>query len=211
MFRYRRTTAAERAATKARNLELKAERAGKCATCQICARAILANTGLIAHHGYQRPSHGWQTASCMGARFRPYEVACDALPPAIEAVKDHIARTEHALANWQANPPEGIRCERQTRDRRTGEKYTVQWTVIRPVGFDRSAPLPADKNQAAWDYTPARRSEYSFRPCDLVNYAHVYAGRLAGLAQDIAASKHTLAYFEKRLAEWVAPKESPDA
>ena len=43
-------------------------------TCQICDRAIKANTGVIAHHGYQRPGEGWQTASCPGARALPYEV-----------------------------------------------------------------------------------------------------------------------------------------
>jgi hypothetical protein len=47
--------------------------------CQICARPIKANTGRIALHGYQRPGHGWQTASCYGARCQPYEVANDAL------------------------------------------------------------------------------------------------------------------------------------
>jgi len=53
--------------------------------CQICGRAILANTGVIAHHGYKRPGDGWQTSSCFGARYRPYEIACDALPDAIKA------------------------------------------------------------------------------------------------------------------------------
>jgi hypothetical protein len=46
-------------------------------TCQICARLIHAAHGVIAHHGYSRPSRGsgWQTASCLGARFAPYEVS----------------------------------------------------------------------------------------------------------------------------------------
>lgn len=172
-------------------------------TCQICGRAIKAKKGLIAHHGYQRPGDGWQTVSCMGARYRPYEVACDALPPAIAAVTDHIARTKNVLATWKAEPPQGIRCERETRCRVFSfVKYRVEWTVIRQACFDRSAPLPAEKNQEAWDSFPAPRSNYGFRPCDLVNYAHVYAGRLAGFARDIEASKQTLAHFEKRLAEW---------
>jgi hypothetical protein len=44
-------------------------------TCQICARPILAKTGLIAHHGYERPSwnSGYQSPSCYGARKLPYE------------------------------------------------------------------------------------------------------------------------------------------
>lgn len=56
-------------------------------TCQICARAIHAGTGMIAHHGYERPGRGWQTASCMGARELPFEVSRDALGRWIESVK----------------------------------------------------------------------------------------------------------------------------
>lgn len=48
-------------------------------TCQCCGRAILANTGKIAHHGYTRPGMGWQTASCEGATHLPFEVSRDAL------------------------------------------------------------------------------------------------------------------------------------
>lgn len=211
MFRRYRQSPAERAALKAANVARKAERAAKCATCQICARAILANTGVIAHHGYQRPSQGWQTASCMGARYRPYEVACDALPPAIESVKAHITHMESVLATWTNEPPRGITCERDQRDRRTGDKYRVEWTVIRPVGFDPTAPLPTEKNQAAWDSTPSRRSNYGLRECDLRNYAHVYAGRIAEFAQDIQASRDTLAYFEQRLADWKPPTPTEDS
>jgi hypothetical protein len=48
-------------------------------TCQICGRAIHANTGRIAHHGYQRPGHGYQTASCPGTHHDPFEVSRDEL------------------------------------------------------------------------------------------------------------------------------------
>lgn len=47
--------------------------------CQCCGRAILANKGTIAHHGYERPNHGWQTASCIGAKRLPFEVDRTAL------------------------------------------------------------------------------------------------------------------------------------
>lgn len=48
-------------------------------TCQCCGRKIFAETGVIAHHGYERPGTGWQTASCFGARELPFEVSRDAL------------------------------------------------------------------------------------------------------------------------------------
>lgn len=177
-------------------------------TCQICARVIKSKSGLIAHHGYQRPDHGWQTSSCMGARYRPYEVACDALPPAIESVERHIERMTATLVDWTANPPRAIRCERTNR-RDAWDKYNVEWSVIRPTNFDPAAPVTrGNENQAPWDYTPAPRYNYGMRPCDVRSYAAVYAGNIKDFARDIADSKETLVYFRKRLAEWKAPAEA---
>lgn len=48
-------------------------------TCQLCGREIGNATGVIAHHGYERPGHGWQTHSCEGARFPSFEVSRDRL------------------------------------------------------------------------------------------------------------------------------------
>lgn len=70
---------------------LKAERDAKAMTCQICARPILANTGAIAHHGYERPGDGFQTASCWGARKAPYEESCSDLVTEIESSKERLA------------------------------------------------------------------------------------------------------------------------
>lgn len=72
-------------------------------TCQICAREIKANTGLIAHHGYQRPWHGSgiQTRSCMGARHLPYEKDCTVLKKYVDIVttqRDATKTTRDALA-----------------------------------------------------------------------------------------------------------------
>lgn len=178
-------------------------------TCQICARVIKSASGKIAHHGYKRPSEGWQTASCMGARYRPYEVACDALPPAIKAVIAHIERMQSVLADWRASPPASIRCTRELRDRRTAVKYPLEWHALKPAGFDASAELPDEKHQARWDSNPSPRSNYGLRECDIINYAHMYAGRLGEFARDIEASKQTLDYFRKRLADWKAPAQAP--
>jgi len=71
--------------------------------CQICAREIKANTGTIAHHGYQRPGNGWQTASCMGAKYLPYEQSRDRIPAVIEAYKgirqNNLDRAEELMTN----------------------------------------------------------------------------------------------------------------
>lgn len=55
-------------------------------TCQCCGRKHLANNGKIAHHGYQRPGGGWQTASCAGARQLPFEVSREWLGSAIKSM-----------------------------------------------------------------------------------------------------------------------------
>lgn len=63
-------------------------------TCQCCGRPILASKGRVAHHGYQRPGHGWQTGSCMGALHAPFEVSRDRLGAMIAALVDYRSRTE---------------------------------------------------------------------------------------------------------------------
>lgn len=63
-------------------------------TCQICEREIKAKGGIIAHHGYKRPGNGWQTSSCMGARFQPYEVSADRIPSVIDTYKQWAEREE---------------------------------------------------------------------------------------------------------------------
>jgi hypothetical protein len=59
---------------------------GERMTCQCCGRKILAKHGSIAHHGYERPDYGYQTASCMGAKELPFEVDRKALGRQIVSV-----------------------------------------------------------------------------------------------------------------------------
>lgn len=73
-------------------------------TCQCCAHGILANTGVIAHHGYQRPGLGWQTASCPGAREVPFEVSRDWLGKHIEGQRQRLEGLRRHLARLQAAP-----------------------------------------------------------------------------------------------------------
>lgn len=85
-FQRRRELSAEETAF---NAARRAARAQAAMTCQCCNRPILANKGQIALHGYQRPGHGWQTASCMGARALPFEVDRGALAKMIEGLKNY--------------------------------------------------------------------------------------------------------------------------
>lgn len=76
MYRRRRQLSG---AEKEANARERAEREAAAMTCQICSRKILANTGVVAHHGYNRPGDGWQTDSCGGARDLPFEMDRTAL------------------------------------------------------------------------------------------------------------------------------------
>lgn len=77
---------------------LEAGRAKKPAgTCQICGRHIHHAHGVIAHHGYERPVEGYQTASCPGARHLPFEKDRTVLGEHIESLKKILAGAEERL------------------------------------------------------------------------------------------------------------------
>lgn len=155
-------------------------------TCQICARPIKSKSGLIAHHGYTRPNRGsgWQTASCFGARYRPYELACDALPLAIASLSKHIDTVTAGRARLFTAPPAGLPWTLQ------GYHHDTTGTALRPIGFDPHAPvLPS--------YTSGGQ----------VRYARLFEQQAARMAADIKASTETLAFFRERLAAWTAPAE----
>ena len=67
-------------------------------TCACCFRPIAVVKSLMAHHGYTRPGHGNQTASCPGIRFRPLEVSKDGLVYILELVRGEHAANQDALA-----------------------------------------------------------------------------------------------------------------
>lgn len=60
-------------------------------TCPCCFRQIAVTDGTMAHHGYQRPGHGWQTASCPGIRFKPLEVSSEGLVWLVGATENRLA------------------------------------------------------------------------------------------------------------------------
>jgi hypothetical protein len=87
MRQRRRLTPEEKAA----NEEARRLRNAAAMHCQVCGRDILAKTGAIAHHGYERPyGEGWQTASCYGARQLPYEADRRVLGEYIEIMRTRL-------------------------------------------------------------------------------------------------------------------------
>lgn len=114
-----------------------AERDAKAMTCQICGRPILAETGVIAHHGYERPGTGWQTASCEGARQVPFEVSRDALFQHLVNVRHRLSRTRSYLAQVEAETV-GITWtfEDRTRCAKSWEQGTERIRTVTRQTFD---------------------------------------------------------------------------
>lgn len=151
-------------------------------TCQICGRPIKAKNGIIAHHGYKRPGDGWQTASCAGAREKPYEISCNVLPPTIASIKAHIARVETKLENHMNNPPKTL-------------------TIMMGAPWSRQIPK---------EVTIPKNFDSKKLPCCL-NELYCYEGEFIDikrrLQQDIKYSKQDLIFMEERLKNWVAPSQ----
>jgi hypothetical protein len=99
--------------------------------CQCCGRAIHAALGTIAHHGYTRPGHGWQTASCFGAKRLPWEVDR-------EAVMDLIVHLEKLLkSNLEARAE--VAAEKMSVTRQYSGEYDKRLgrSPVRSVEFTR--------------------------------------------------------------------------
>lgn len=148
-------------------------------TCQICGRTIKAKTGVIAHHGYQRPGNGWQTSSCMGARHLPYEQSCDLIPVAIQSAQEFIDRVTALVDDMKANPPDHV----MYAPRRT---YSVQ---PEPIRVDRPADFKVDGHR-------------SYRPAA---YDTIFHARYSDLESSVRFARIDLDYLTKRLANWKPP------
>lgn len=145
-------------------------------TCQICGRAVKSKKGVIAHHGYKRPHEGWQTKSCLGARYLPYELSCDRIPAVIEMVERHITDTQIRLNEFISNPPKTLICQKY---KGFGSYENVE--VSKPNNFN-----PNNKNLI-----------YSN------TYAYEHSKHKHEMERDIAGSKSTLEYLKDRLNNWV--------
>jgi hypothetical protein len=144
-------------------------------TCQICESGIKANTGVIAHHGYQRPGQGWQTSSCFGARHVPYETGCDALPPAIERCSNFIEAQKKHLEDFTHNPPATL-----TRyGRGLGHKDEV---------FERPEGYVYNEQHGSFNYNE--------------KYALQHHNAIYHIKKNIEHAERDLPRLEKRLADW---------
>jgi hypothetical protein len=149
-------------------------------TCQICGREIKAGKGVIAKHGYKRPGGGYQTSSCFGAGFRPYEISCDAIERFMAIVEKSRDDSKRQRAELFANPPATI--ERVKRDAWGSVRARVSYD--RPAGFDASTT-----------------STGSYRPD---TYAGEWAGKVNSLARYVAGCDLDLKFLKERHDGWKA-------
>lgn len=158
--------------------------------CQICDGAYILSTrgekGILAHHGYKRPRHSWQTASCRGARQLPYEVACDLLIEEVDRVKKWLVAEKTWLEKITANPPDTITIE--------GRGYGGVRDFDKDVEVTR--PIDLDKKKPAWQYGNENDRKY------MQNYYYM----LVDIENRIRSSEHYLVWQEKRLTDWKAPE-----
>lgn len=147
-------------------------------TCQICARDIKANTGVIAHHGYTRPGWGEQTGSCMGARHLPYEQSRDLIPGAIANYKVWLQNNIDREQELLATPPPTM----DGKPGRSGEFVTYD----RPDNFDAAYSL--------------EHGGYMSN-----GYSRMYAWKIGDLRSNIKNLKAELAWLQRRYDAWVPP------
>lgn len=166
--------------------------------CQICARHILllknkSDQQVIAHHGYQRPGEGWQTASCFGARELPYEVSCDALPPYIRMVAGYLERGEYRLHKLRTEPPEilfeMIKVGSAWKDGFHIPATTKTFELKRPENFD---PVKQEEAGSA-----------IFR-----TYENVWMGKLWQYKADVTSATGAIRMASQRLFDH--PKYKPE-
>jgi len=148
-------------------------------TCQICGREIQAKKGLIAHHGYKRPQRGsgWQTSSCLGARYEPYEKSNKRIGEVIPILTNYVRNNEAKLKELEENPPAILTVTKRQYGLYRKPEYI---DVPRPENFTKDTPR---------DYTP-----YS--------YASAYHNERHDLQQNIKYTKEDIANLQKRYDNW---------
>ncbi len=171
----------------------KEAKAASAKTCQICNRPIFAETGVIAHHGYQRPCEGWQTASCAGARHLPYEASCVELGKELVFAKERLDDLLFTEAKVQAEalPMPWTDGDGRLPLDRKGRPTNKTWDVTR----ENYAECVADWIAAADRY--GRRSAY-YAP----TYEKLKERRLAQLAQRISMMRSYIKTQQARYDAW---------
>lgn len=130
-------------------------------TCQICGRPILANTGVIAHHGYTRDGYGYQSMSCDGALELPFEADKSVLeveirlhPMRVEILTKEL---EEAKAKLEATPAPSERGVRPPNYREMFDAHRdaqrLVWSLEGRIRANELWLESAQKRVAGWKQT----------------------------------------------------------
>lgn len=165
-----------------------AAKLAKTMTCQCCARPIFAETGVIAHHGYQRPGTGYQTASCEGARELPFEVSRDALGRHIDNLKAYLGRTRAYLVKVQA---ETAPITFSFTDYTTTDRYGA--------GTPTSRRVTRETFPTIWEETKAARRYNQF---DKPDFDALKVRVVRAIKADINVVTAAIEQQEERFAGW---------
>jgi hypothetical protein len=161
-------------------------------TCQICGRGIKMVRGHIAHHGYQRPGEGWQTASCYGARALPFEVSCDLLRGYVERLATSIEEQRAAMLAPVATL--SVVVERKY-NRNTGKSESTFGDVTEATLADMLAAHP---------YMAGRNGAPMYSGL-VVTWSTLVARHRKAQAAHLEQSEAYYAHQSRRLAAWVTP------
>lgn len=164
-------------------------RAADAMTCQCCGRDILAETGVIAHHGYQRPGDGWQTASCFGARKLPFENDHKVLDQLIAGLKNGVESLNSQIAD--------IKAERVP----VTHTWTLYNTDSRGRTIYHSVKLTRDQLPGAMALAPGWRAfEAVSGKAD--KFEALKARNVRDVEGTLRATKEQLSWCEARRAGW---------
>lgn len=160
-------------------------------TCQCCGKGFLANTGTMAHHGYQRPGQGWQTASCPGAKFLPFEASSARLALLIEE-----------LGAWKARQIEyAARLEAETESVSLSYRVGKSWEKQRLVTFELTRETFEAKKAEHAGYFRSRPYGFEFFKAEAIQSVQ---SQIKGVEMEIAAQ-------QERLAAWPGPSAKFEA
>lgn len=190
MFGRRRVLSAEEIAA---NAERRAARAKVAMHCQCCGRAILANTGYIAHHGYERPGHGWQTSSCFGARRLPWEADRTALGEMIVFLKKRLNGLKKHLANVNAELVE----------------LTFTYRTYEKGSFGQSTDHSRAVSRKTFDEVRKELEEH-FRKKSVRSFDELKSREISSTNYQIKGVKDHIKEAQKRFDGWKATHEWSD-
>lgn len=144
------------------------EREAATMTCQCCARKYLANLGTIAHHGYERPGFGWQTASCMGAKWRPFEVDRGRLGDLIRILEEQRTRMRQSRAEAKAEKFPITRSYEKRNPENWRKPIKVEVKLTRS-NFEAEQKAHPDLRLYVADFDALKAADLSFRDSQIAS------------------------------------------